>query len=97
MHITKQKLVEVVPNKRIVWLVTGSQLNFLENKKEWLDTKISFEIAEKGDKTELRLVHHGLNEESECYDDCSKGWTYYMQKSLLNFINNGKGKPGLPF
>jgi hypothetical protein len=32
---------------------------------------MSFEIAEKGGKTEIMVTHHGLVPEFECYDICS--------------------------
>jgi hypothetical protein len=95
MHYSKQKLTEVVPNQQVVWLVTDSYLGFLDDKTEWTGTQIRFEIAEKDGKTQVHFTHGGLVPESECYKDCFKGWNYFLQHSLLNFITTGKGQPHL--
>ena len=93
LHYSKHKLTEVIPNKRVVWLTTDSELTFVDNKTEWTGTTISFDIAEKDGKTELTFVHHGLVPQFECYNACFGGWTYYLQESLLPLITTGTGTP----
>ena len=93
VHYSKQKLIEVVPNKKVVWLVTDSNLNFLQDKSEWTNTKISFEITMEGDKTRVRFTHLGLIPGIECYDACSNAWGDYINKSLRKLITAGKGQP----
>ncbi|HEU5292183.1 MAG TPA: SRPBCC domain-containing protein [Cyclobacteriaceae bacterium] len=93
VHYSKHKLIEVVPNKKIVWQVMASKLNFLSNKSEWTGTKNIFEISTKGNKTQIKFTHEGLVPTIECYNDCYNGWNYYLKESLLLFIETGKGQP----
>ena len=60
IHYSKQRITEFVPGKKVVWLVVDGYLNFVEDKTEWKGTAITFEIAKKGDKTEVRFTHVGL-------------------------------------
>lgn len=93
VHLSTQRLVECVPGKKVVWLVTASKLNFIENTGEWTGTRISFEIINNNDKTELCFTHYGLNPNVECYEACSNAWGPYIQQSLKSLINTGKGNP----
>jgi hypothetical protein len=34
LHFSKQKVTELVPEKKVVWLVTESSLNFIKEKNE---------------------------------------------------------------
>jgi Activator of Hsp90 ATPase homolog 1-like protein len=93
VHVSTQKLTEFIPDKKVVWLVTESRLNFLKDKQEWNNTKISFELSEEKKRTHLIFTHHGLIPEVECYKDCSKGWDYYIKGSLFKLLTTGKGTP----
>jgi len=74
-HYSRQKLVELVPTSKVVWLVTDSTMDWLtKDKQEWTNTKIIFEITAKGDKTVLHFTHEGLVPGKECYALCSQGW-----------------------
>ncbi len=90
-HFSKQKVVELVPNKKVVWLVTESKLSFAKNQSEWTGTKIIFDIEETNGKTAIRFTHAGLVPAFECYGDCSNAWGQLVQKSLYSLIITGKG------
>jgi Activator of Hsp90 ATPase homolog 1-like protein len=93
VHYSKQKITELVPGKKVVWLVLDSYLNFIEDKTEWNGSKISFEIAKKGKQTQVRFTHVGLVPEVECYDACTNAWGGYVNTSLRNLITKGEGQP----
>ena len=93
VHFTRQKLTELVPGKRVVWLVVDSDLGFVKDTHEWTGTRVIFDLARKGDMTEVRLTHEGLVPALECYGGCSEGWTTYFRGSLRRLIATGKGRP----
>jgi uncharacterized protein YndB with AHSA1/START domain len=93
IHLSKQKITELVPNKKLIWKITHSELNFVPHKSEWDGTEVVFEIAKKGDKTELKVTHAGLVPQFECFEGCSAGWSFYLGSSLKGLIETGKGEP----
>jgi hypothetical protein len=90
LHYSKQKVTELIPGKKIVWLITDSKLNFTKDKTEWTGTSIIFDISEKNNKTQIRFTHVGLVPAFECYSDCSNAWSSYINDSLWSFITKSK-------
>jgi uncharacterized protein YndB with AHSA1/START domain len=89
-HYSKQRLIEVVQNKKIVWHVEESKLNWLKTQDEWANTRMIFEITPKGDSSILRFTHEGLVPEKESYARCSEGWNQVIREWLFDLIVIGK-------
>ncbi len=47
LHTCTMKLVEIVPGKRVAWLVTDNHFSFTEDKTEWKGTKVVFDDRER--------------------------------------------------
>lgn len=93
IHYSKQKITESVPGKKVAWHVTDAKLEFVKDKDEWKGTDIVFEIARKGEKTEVRFTHKGLASAFECYDNCSNAWGLLVNGNLRRRIATGKPQP----
>ena len=93
VHRCKIRIVEFVPNKKVVWLVLENRFNFTKDKSEWTGTKMEFEISKKDGKTQLTFTHVGLVPAYECYKICADAWGNYVNGSLKSLIETGKGKP----
>jgi hypothetical protein len=93
IHYSRHRIAEMVPGKKVVWLVLDSYLSFTEDKAEWNGTEITFEISANDGKTEVRFSHRGLVPESECYTLCSNAWGSYINGSLRSLVTTGKGWP----
>lgn len=93
IHLCKIKLIEVVPDKKVVWQVLDNYFSFIDDKSEWKDTKIIFDISTEGDQTKLQFTHEGLVPEYECYQICFEAWSNYINNSLYKLITLGKGEP----
>jgi len=87
------KLVEVVPGKKVVWLVTDCYLHWLHDKTEWNGTSVVFEINDLKGSTKIDMTHVGLVPGAECYADCKKGWDGHIKQSLYKLVTEGKGMP----
>ena len=87
------KITEMIPGEKINWLVLDCNLHWMNNKKEWKDTNILWEISSSNNSTRIDMTHIGLEPGIECFEDCTKGWNHYVKESLYKLITEGKGVP----
>ena len=88
------KIVEWAPEKKAVWLVTDCNLHWLIDKKEWKGTQVVWDISTIGNATEILMTHIGLVPEIECFENCKKGWNFFVGESLFKLLTEKKGMPG---
>ncbi|RZQ59644.1 SRPBCC family protein [Amycolatopsis suaedae] len=94
IRFARFQLTEVVPGRRVVWHCVDSYLSFIDDHGEWTGTDAVFDITTGADGTTLRFVHEGLTAAgSACFEACSRGWTFYITKSLPQLITTGTGQP----
>ncbi len=93
IHRSRQRITELVPGRRVVWEVTDAHLDFTDDPREWVGSKIVFDIASEGDNTVVRFSHVGLTPEIECYEKCSSAWAFYINTSLMRLITVDEGAP----
>lgn len=93
VHRCRIRVTELVPGQRVAWRVLDNYFNFIDDQTEWKDTEIIFEISETDSGAEVRFTHVGLVPRYECYDVCSNAWSGYINGSLRDLINTGKGQP----
>lgn len=93
VHLCKMKVIALEPGKKVEWLVTDNEFNFVEDKTEWVGNRIVFDISRADGKTMVKFTHYGLVPEYACYQVCFDAWTSYIQGSLKNLITTGQGQP----
>ena len=85
-HYCKIRVTELVPGRKVTWLVLDNHFNFVKDQDEWKGTQITFEIAKAGEQTQVHFVHLGLAPEFECFDVCSNAWGSLINGSLRTLI-----------
>ncbi|PHN02591.1 ATPase [Flavilitoribacter nigricans DSM 23189 = NBRC 102662] len=93
IHLCKMKVVEMIPNEKVVWEVIENSFNFVQDQNEWVGNRLIFEISQEGDQTKLNFTQEGLTNFYECYGVCRDGWNNYINNSLYQLITTGKGEP----
>lgn len=84
-------VTELIPGKRVVWLVTDCNMPWYSDKRVWANTRLIFDLNENDGVTELNFKHEGLTPSIECYKDCESGWTHWIKTSLFSYFTTGKG------
>lgn len=85
-------VTELVPAKKVVWLVTDCYMPWYNDKKEWANTRLIFDLTENNPNTTIKFTHEGLTPNVECYKDCEPGWTHWILTSLYSYLTTGEGK-----
>ena len=87
------KVIDMIPNSKVVWKVIDCYLHWINDKYEWKNTEIDFEISPTKGGTQMTMTHVGLEPGIECYDNCREGWDFYAGGSLVKLITEKKGLP----
>jgi hypothetical protein len=82
------QVVEVVQNKKWVWLVTDCHLHWLKDTTEWKNTRIVFEISEGNQQTSIDMTYVGVVPGVECYNVCEPVWNGHLN-NLAAWIETG--------
>lgn len=93
VHRSTQRITEMERGKRIVWHVTESYLPWLKNVAEWTGTEVIFDIMLTEAGTRLTVTHKGLTPQVDCFEQCQKGWDFFIGTSLYRLITTGIGQP----
>jgi hypothetical protein len=80
-------------DERIAWRVTDSLLPWLRDKTEWTGTDVVWRVAVEGLDASVQMTHRGLVPSVECYENCERGWDFYVGKSLQRLLVEGEGLP----
>ena len=88
-HYSKNKVVEFVPNEKVVWLTTESMRK--TDNYDWSGTRFIFELTSHGDHTLLKFTYDGVvleNESDRLVEICD----ITIREMLYHFVTHGKTK-----
>jgi uncharacterized protein YndB with AHSA1/START domain len=79
------RVLELDPDRRVLWQV-------VDGPREWIGTKIDWELRQEGDWTIILFKHQGWKEPVEFMHHCSTKWGVFLL-SLKSLLETGKGTP----
>lgn len=86
-HYSKNKVAELLPDKKVVWLVTESVRK--TDNYDWSGTRMIFELSPNGDHTRLQFTYDGPVLADEI-DRLKQVCDMTIKERLHNFLNNDK-------
>jgi uncharacterized protein YndB with AHSA1/START domain len=79
------KVLELKPAERVLWQV-------VDGPKEWIGTRVRWELAQDGDYTIVLFKHEDWKEPVDFMHHCSTKWAIFLL-SLKELVETGKGSP----
>jgi len=79
------KILELEPAGRVQWQV-------IDGPKDWIGTKVSFDLRQEGDWTIIVFKHQGWHAPVEFMHHCSTKWAVFLL-SLKSLLETGQGAP----
>ena len=95
VHYSKMMVTKFVPGQAVVWHVLQSDISYVNDRREWDHTDLTFEISRVGGGTELRFTHVGLVPQQQCHQSCSDAWGRLIRGNLYKLIVTGTAQPNL--
>ena len=97
LHESRQRVIELVRGRRVVWEVIAANLTGRKDPGEWVGSRVVFDLTRVGTGTSVTFTHEGLVPELECYDDCAYAWTFFLDGSLRTLLVSGEGPTAPPW
>jgi uncharacterized protein YndB with AHSA1/START domain len=84
-HRVEMKITQLDTNKRVEW-------KCIKAIDEWIDTNVSFDLAEKDGRTVLRFTHSDWRKVTDTFAICTYDWGRFLA-SLKSYCETGAGSP----
>jgi len=97
------KIIESIPGKKIVWQVTDCNLHWQDDKTEWNDTRIVWEITAADGAVRIDMTHIGLvtmlyylpslDQTLVMYDNTGGHRPFDLAFAVMNLFNHHEASP----
>ena len=84
-HVTKMRVDAHEAGQKVAWTC-------VQATPDWMDTRVTFDLAEDNGDTVVRFGHRGWREANDFYAHCSMKWATFLL-SLKKLGETGQGAP----